>query len=62
MQGTTDQEQLLFISVLCGSITADVWPDVVTLEAFGSVDLPQNRTRKVRVYDAHYEYLKRLRI
>jgi cyclin-dependent kinase 9 len=47
MQGATDPEQLGLISALCGSITADVWPDVVKLEAFKDMDLPKSQTRKV---------------
>lgn len=48
MQGTTEQNQLVLISQLCGSITPEVWPDVVKLDLYSQLELPKNQTRKVR--------------
>ncbi|XP_065335234.1 cyclin-dependent kinase 9-like [Cloeon dipterum] len=47
MQGHSEINQLTLISILCGSITPDVWPGVDKLELFGNFDLPRNQKRKV---------------
>uniref|UniRef100_A0A6A7FUD3 Cyclin-dependent kinase 9-like n=2 Tax=Hirondellea gigas TaxID=1518452 RepID=A0A6A7FUD3_9CRUS len=48
LQGETEQKQLYYISKLCGSITPEVWPGVVSLDQYGKMDLLQNATRKTR--------------
>lgn len=47
MQGNTEQQQLMLISQLCGSINTDVWPGVENLELFTKMDLPKGQKRKV---------------
>lgn len=47
MQGNTEQQQLILISQLCGSITTEVWPGVENLELFNKMDLPKGQKRKV---------------
>lgn len=47
MQGNTEQQQLVLISQLCGSITTDVWPGVENLELFNKMELIQGQKRKV---------------
>ncbi|XP_014467222.1 PREDICTED: cyclin-dependent kinase 9-like [Dinoponera quadriceps] len=57
MQGNSEQNQLVLISNLCGSITSEVWPDVEKLDLFKTlVDLPKEQTRKVK--DKLMPYLK----
>lgn len=59
MQGNTEQQQLVFISQLCGSLTPDVWPGVEGLELYNKMELPMGHKRKVKerlkpyVKDAH---------
>lgn len=48
MQGTSEQQQLKFISHLCGSITPEVWPGVEKLEFYNKLDLEKGKTRKVK--------------
>jgi len=48
MQGNTEQQQLILISQLCGSITTEVWPGVENLDLFTKMDLPKGQKRKVR--------------
>jgi len=48
MQGNTEQQQLILISQLCGSITTEVWPGVENLDLFNKMDLPRGQKRKVR--------------
>lgn len=48
MQGATEQQQLIFISQLCGSFTPDVWPGVESLELYQKMELPMGHKRKVR--------------
>ncbi|KAH8348139.1 cyclin-dependent kinase 9 [Drosophila takahashii] len=48
MQGNTEQQQLTFISQLCGSFTPDVWPGVEELELYKSIELPKNQKRRVK--------------
>jgi len=48
MQGKTEQNQIQFISHLCGSITKEDWPDVDKLELFNVMELPQGQKRKVK--------------
>lgn len=47
MQGNTEQQQLILISQLCGSITTEVWPGVESLDLFNKMDLPKGQKRKV---------------
>lgn len=47
-QGVSEQTQLTTICELCGSITPDVWPDVVKLYLYGMLNLPVGIPRKVR--------------
>lgn len=48
MQGNTEQQQLVFISQLCGSLTPDVWPGVENLELYQKMELPMGHKRKVK--------------
>ncbi|EAT34787.1 AAEL013002-PA [Aedes aegypti] len=48
MQGATEQQQLIFISQLCGSFTTEVWPGVDNLELYQKMELPMGHKRKVR--------------
>ncbi|XP_059613626.1 cyclin-dependent kinase 9 [Phlebotomus argentipes] len=54
MQGNSEQQQLVFISQLCGSFTKEVWPDVENLELYSKMELPMNYTRKVKERLRHY--------
>lgn len=47
MQGNTEQQQLMFISQICGSITPEVWPKVVNLYLYNSCELLKGQKRKV---------------
>lgn len=47
MQGNTEQQQLNFISQLCGSITPEVWPGVESLELYNKIELLKGQKRKV---------------
>jgi len=49
MQGNTEQQQLILISQLCGSITTEVWPGVENLDLFNKMELPKGQKRKVNV-------------
>ncbi|XP_022901989.1 cyclin-dependent kinase 9 [Onthophagus taurus] len=48
MQGNSEQQQLMFICQLCGSITPQVWPGVENLELYKKMELPQQQKRKVK--------------
>ncbi|KAJ9596499.1 hypothetical protein L9F63_012482, partial [Diploptera punctata] len=48
MQGNTEQQQLTFISQLCGSVTPEVWPGVESLELYNKMELPRGQKRKVK--------------
>jgi len=48
MQGNTEQQQIIFISQLCGSFTPDVWPGVQNLELYNKMELPMGHKRKVK--------------
>lgn len=48
MQGSSEAQQLLFISQLCGSFTTDVWPGVESLELYHKMELPMNLKRRVK--------------
>ncbi|CAO1298665.1 unnamed protein product [Diamesa tonsa] len=48
MQGSTEQQQLVFCAQLCGSFTPDVWPGLERLEFFNKMELPPNHKRKVK--------------
>lgn len=56
MQGNTEQQQLSFISHLCGSITPEVWPGVENLELFTKMELTANLKRKV-IHKLRREFL-----
>ena len=47
MQGNTEQQQLVLISQLCGSIDTSVWPDADKLELFTKLSLPIGLKRRV---------------
>ena len=47
MQGNTEQQQLILISQLCGSITPDVWPGVESLDLYNKMELIKGQKRKV---------------
>jgi len=47
MQGLTEQQQIHYITQLCGSITPEVWPGVENLPLYNSLELPQGQKRKV---------------
>lgn len=47
MPGTTEQTQLMMISQLCGSITPEVWPNVVTLDLYNKLKLSKGQKRQV---------------
>jgi cyclin-dependent kinase 9 len=47
MRGNTEQQQLTFISLLCGSVTPEVWPGVESLELYNKIKLPCGQKRKV---------------
>lgn len=59
MQGNSEQQQLIFISQLCGSFTTEIWPDVDKLELYKKMELPVGQKRKVKdrlkpyVQDSH---------
>ena len=57
MQGNTEQQQLTFISQLCGSVTPEVWPGVESLELYNKMDLPRGQKRKVRICFYFYNYI-----
>lgn len=48
LQGTTEQSQLALISQVCGPITPEVWPKVVSLNLYNHIELPKGQKRKVR--------------
>lgn len=48
MQGSTEQQQLIFISQLCGAFTPEVWPGVESLELYQKMEHPVGQKRKVR--------------
>lgn len=47
MQGCNEQQQIILISQLCGSITPDVWPGVEHLSLYKNMELPMGQKRKV---------------
>ncbi|XP_025203482.1 cyclin-dependent kinase 9-like [Melanaphis sacchari] len=54
LQGSSDMQQLILISSLCGSITPEVWPKVVKYEVYNSIKLPKQNKRKIETYFMHY--------
>jgi len=48
MQGNTEQQQLIYISQLCGSFTPDVWPGVEELDLYKTAELPKGHKRRVK--------------
>ncbi len=46
-QGSTEIQQLKLISQLCGSITAETWPEVEQLELYRKFELPKGLNRKI---------------
>lgn len=54
MQGNSEQQQLSFISGLCGSFTPEVWPGVESLELYSKMELPQGQKRRVKERLRHY--------
>lgn len=53
MQGNTEQQQLMFISQLCGSITPEIWPGVENLDLYNKMELPKGQKRKVNYYTSY---------
>jgi len=49
MQGSSEISQLILISSLCGSITPEVWPNVINLDVYKKIILPQQNIRKVSI-------------
>lgn len=49
MRGTSEHSQLVLICKLCGSITPEVWPDVVKYNLYKKIMLPNNYTRCVSI-------------
>jgi cyclin-dependent kinase 9 len=47
MQGNTEQQQLAFISQLCGSVIPEAWPGVESLPLYNVMKLPSGQERKV---------------
>jgi len=47
MQGSTEQQQIQYITQLCGSITPEVWPGVENLDLYNKLELPKGQKRKV---------------
>ncbi|KAF0760370.1 cyclin-dependent kinase 9-like [Aphis craccivora] len=54
MQGSSEKSQLMLISSLCGSITPEVWPNVVNLDVYKKIILPKHNARKVQTYFIHH--------
>lgn len=50
LRGNSEGVQLRLISQLCGSITPEVWPKVMTLELFNVLELAQGLKRQVRIF------------
>ena len=50
LPGRNEQHQLELISNMCGSITPEVWPDVVRLRLYNQLNLPQTDPRKIPSY------------
>ncbi|XP_052750760.1 cyclin-dependent kinase 9-like [Galleria mellonella] len=48
MKGSTEQQQLVEISQLCGSCTPDVWPGVESLELYNKMALPKGHKRIIK--------------
>ncbi|KAJ9596503.1 hypothetical protein L9F63_012486, partial [Diploptera punctata] len=48
LQGNTEQQQLTFISQLCGSMTPEVWPGVESLELYNKMVLPRGFKHQVK--------------
>ncbi|GAV09595.1 hypothetical protein RvY_19101 [Ramazzottius varieornatus] len=48
LQGQNEQHQLQLIGTFCGSITPEVYPDIVNLEPAKHLSLPQNIKRDVK--------------
>ena len=48
IQGITEQQQIIFISNLCGSFTPVVWPGVDKLELYNTMELPMGHQREVK--------------
>jgi len=48
MQGNTDQHQLTLIAQLCGTISAEVWPGVESMDLFNKLEMPKGAKRRVK--------------
>ncbi|MEN2496326.1 MAG: P-TEFb-associated cyclin-dependent protein kinase Cdk9 [Marteilia pararefringens] len=48
MQGRNEQNQLMLITNLCGSIVPAVWPKIVDLPLYTKLNLPKHKKRNVR--------------
>lgn len=47
LKGNTEQTQLKLISQLCGSITPEIWPNVVNLELYNNLLSIKENKQKV---------------
>ena len=47
LQGSTEQQQIILISQLCGSIEPSVWINVEKLDLYSKLNLPKGLKRKV---------------
>lgn len=48
LRGNTEQEQLKMITLLCGSLTQDVWPDIVNMPMYGKILLLRGQPRQLK--------------
>jgi cyclin-dependent kinase 9 len=48
LQGQNEQHQLQLITQFCGSITPEVYPDVINLELYKTLDLPKDVRRNLK--------------
>lgn len=48
LQGNTEQNQLNYISTLCGPINTETWPGVDRLELYSKMELNQDTKRRVK--------------
>lgn len=48
-QGNSEQSQLTLISKLCGSITPEVWPNVIYLDLYNRLELVKGQKKEVNI-------------
>lgn len=54
LKGNSEQNQLDLIQSLCGSISPDVWPEVVQLDLYGKMNLKPDLRRRVKERLSNY--------